>query len=53
MDVHVYKNYVFVIIELCWQHNMVEILPIFHKLFTLLGLSGLFFPLSVSGSRVI
>ena len=36
-------------IELCRQHNTVDKLPIFRKLFSLLVVSGLFFPRSAGG----
>jgi len=47
MDNRIYRNYVVVMIELCEQHNTVEQLPMFQKLFSLLVVSGLFFPRSV------
>jgi len=36
-------------IELCRQHNTVDSFPMFRKLFSLLVLSGLFFPRSAWG----
>ena len=45
----IYKNYVAVMIELCKHHNIVDRLPIFPKLFSLLVVRGLFFPRSAGG----
>jgi len=49
MESCIYRNYVAVMIELCKQHNTVEQLPMFWKLFSLLVLSGLYFPQSAGG----
>ena len=51
MESRIYRNYVAVMIDLCKQHNSVEQLPLFRKLFSLLVLSGLYFPRSAGGSR--
>ena len=51
MDSRIYRNYVAVMIELCKQHNTVEQLPMFRKLFSLLVLSGLYFPRTAGGLR--
>jgi len=48
-DSRIYRNYVAVMIELCRQHNTVNSLPMFRKLFSLLVVSGLFFPRSAGG----
>jgi len=45
----IYRNYVAVMIELYRWHNTVDRLPIFRKLFSLLVVSGLFFPRSAGG----
>jgi len=47
----IYRNYVAVMIELCRQHNTLDRLSMFRKLFSLLVLSGLFFPCSAGGLR--
>ena len=49
IDVHIYRNYVSMIIELWRQHNVVESLLMLRKLFTLSVLSGRLFPRSVRG----
>ena len=48
-DMRIYRNYVFVLIDLCRQHNTVETVAMFQKLYTLLVLGGLFFPRSAGG----
>ena len=50
-DRRIYRNYVAVMIELCRQHNTLDRLPMFQKLFSLLVLSGLFFPRRAGGLR--
>ena len=45
----IYRNYMSVLIELYRQHNTVESIPIFLKVFSLLVTSGLFFPRSAGG----
>jgi len=51
MDNCIYRNYVAIMIALCRQHNIGDSLPMFQKLFSLLVLSGLFFPRSTGGLR--
>ena len=51
MESRIYRNYVAVMIELCKQQSTVEQLPLFRKLFSLLVLSGLYFPRSAGGLR--
>ena len=48
-DSCIYGNYVSVMIDLCRQHNAVESIPMFLRLFSLLVMSGLFFLHSVGG----
>jgi len=45
-NMRIYRNYVSVPIDLCRQHNIVESVAMFRKLYALLVLSGLFFPRS-------
>ena len=49
MESRLYRNYVGVMIDLCKQHDTVEQLPMFRKLFSLLVLSGLYFSRSAGG----
>jgi len=52
MDSRMYRNYVAVMIELCKQHNTVEQLPMFQKLFSLLVVRELFFARSAGAGCV-
>jgi len=49
MGMRIYRNYVSVLIDLCQRHNTLESVAIFRKLYTLLVLSGLFFPRCTGG----
>ena len=49
IDVHIYRNYVSIMIDLCRHHHEVGSIPMFLKLFSLLVMSGLFFPCSAGG----
>jgi len=48
-DMRIYRNYVSVLIDLYRQHNTVQSVAIFRKLYTLFVLSGLLFPHSPGG----
>jgi len=48
-NMHIYRNYVSILLEQCRRHNTVETVGLFRKLYTLLVVSGLFFPQCAGG----
>ncbi|KAJ8433190.1 hypothetical protein Cgig2_025581 [Carnegiea gigantea] len=48
-DMRIYKNYVSVSLKLCRMHNTMETVGLFRKLYSLLVVSGLFFPWCAGG----
>ncbi|KAJ8432926.1 hypothetical protein Cgig2_023056 [Carnegiea gigantea] len=48
-DLHIYTNYVLVLLELCRVNNIVETVALFKKLYTFLVVSGLLFPQCAGG----
>ncbi|KAJ8429907.1 hypothetical protein Cgig2_025337 [Carnegiea gigantea] len=49
-DVHIYRNYVSVLLELCRVNNTVERVAMFKKLYTFLVVSRLLFPWGAGGA---